>query len=229
MNKRENSIYAILSAAIDLFRSCGYRSTNIRQIAEKANVSLGMVNHYFGSKEHLGAQVLLLLDVYTDLVLSEEISFEEDPVLYDLVSVRVFFDFMMKQGYREFYLDSLRCDFFFNYISSFPSVLIEKLKEQYAFEAGEDDILLYSKYLPYMMEKTLVLKKAEGIFPNIQYDEIPYRICLTAMGRFIPEKELQRREDESRAISEMVFSRLQALPPEPILQDFVRRFALTQS
>lgn len=34
------------------------------KLQKKRNVALGMVNHYFGSKETLGAQVLSLLDTY---------------------------------------------------------------------------------------------------------------------------------------------------------------------
>ena len=64
MTKREHGIYTIICAAMALFRENGYRDTSVRQIAEKADVALGMVNHYFGSKETLGAQVLSLLDTY---------------------------------------------------------------------------------------------------------------------------------------------------------------------
>ena len=39
----------IFFTAMDLFRENGYIATNIRQIAERAGVSLGLVNHYFGS------------------------------------------------------------------------------------------------------------------------------------------------------------------------------------
>ena len=47
MNKREQSIYNIMCAALALFRENGFRDTNVRQIAERADISLGMVNHYF--------------------------------------------------------------------------------------------------------------------------------------------------------------------------------------
>ena len=58
MNKREQSIYNIMCAALALFRENGFRDTNVRQIAERADISLGMVNHYFGSKEGLYMAVL---------------------------------------------------------------------------------------------------------------------------------------------------------------------------
>lgn len=226
MSKREHSIYVILMAAIELFRQNGYQATSVRQIAEKAGVSLGMVNHYFGSKEYLGAQVLSLLDVYAAGSLPDRLSFEADPILYDLVSVRVLFNYVMERGYREFYLDSLRSDFFFNYLSSRPTVLIEALRKSYEFEATPDDIMLYSRYLPYMMEKTLVLKKEEGIFPSVPYEEVPYLICQTAMNHFIPEADIKARNEESKRIANEICSTLQDYPDEKMVLDFVHRFDL---
>ena len=44
----------IFISAMDLFRKNGYSNTNVRQIAEQANLSLGLVNHYFESKRNLG-------------------------------------------------------------------------------------------------------------------------------------------------------------------------------
>jgi len=43
----------ILEAALRLFADMGRGQTSIRDIAREAGVSLGMVNHYFGSKEAL--------------------------------------------------------------------------------------------------------------------------------------------------------------------------------
>lgn len=43
----------ILDAAMRLFADVGRGQTSIRDIAREAGVSLGMVNHYFGSKEAL--------------------------------------------------------------------------------------------------------------------------------------------------------------------------------
>ena len=103
MNKREQSIFNIMCAALTLFRENGFRDTNVRQIAERAEISLGMVNHYFGSKEALGAQLLSLLDTYAVGSLKGHLSFPADPILYDLVSVRVLFEFMSTHGYWSFY------------------------------------------------------------------------------------------------------------------------------
>ena len=225
MTKREHGIYTIICAAMALFRENGYRDTSVRQIAEKADVALGMVNHHFGSKETLGAQVLSLLDTYAVGGLKRRLSFHDDPILYDLVSVRVLYDFMSTRGYWNFYLDSLRYDFFFKHLFSHPPVLIRELQRFYPFEATEDDILLYSKYMPYMMEKTVVLKKEEGFFATISYDEVPYLICHTAMSHFIPEADILARDGESRRLADEIGGTLNAFPPNAMIADFARNFS----
>jgi AcrR family transcriptional regulator len=47
----EHTRRQVLDAALDLFSTCGYRSTTIKQIAEAANVSTGNVYHHFPDKE----------------------------------------------------------------------------------------------------------------------------------------------------------------------------------
>lgn len=43
----------ILRAGLELFGSQGFAATTVRQIANRAGVSVGLVNHHFGSKEGL--------------------------------------------------------------------------------------------------------------------------------------------------------------------------------
>lgn len=43
----------IRHAALDLFGEQGFEATTMRQIAQRAGVSLGLVNHHFGSKDGL--------------------------------------------------------------------------------------------------------------------------------------------------------------------------------
>ena len=43
----------ILEAASELFAERGFEGTSVRQIAAAANVSLGMIRHYYGSKDGL--------------------------------------------------------------------------------------------------------------------------------------------------------------------------------
>ena len=56
--RREASIDLLLAAALRLFVSQGYRSTNLEQISSAAGLSKGAVYFYFGSKESVLVEVL---------------------------------------------------------------------------------------------------------------------------------------------------------------------------
>lgn len=51
---------ALLAAAAEAFARHGYRDTPVRKICAQANVNLGAVSHYFGSKEALYREVLVM-------------------------------------------------------------------------------------------------------------------------------------------------------------------------
>ena len=79
--------------------------------------------------------------------------------------------------------------------------------------------------MPYMMEKTVVLKKEEGFFATISYDEVPYLICHTAMSHFIPEADILARDGESRRLADEISGTLNAFPPNAMIADFARNFS----
>ncbi len=66
--KSDISIEAVMEAALDLFSSQGYGATSMRQIAEKAKVSVGNIYHHFKNKEVIFQR---LLDRYWEVVLED--------------------------------------------------------------------------------------------------------------------------------------------------------------
>ncbi len=58
-NADAEPIERILSAAEQCFRSAGYASTSLREIAEAAGVSKSLLHYHFQSKEHLFLEVLV--------------------------------------------------------------------------------------------------------------------------------------------------------------------------
>lgn len=70
--KKTESRERIISTAVSLFAQKGYASTGLRELAEKAEVNLAMVNYFFGSKKKL---LLVILDTffsgYLDIVRGE--------------------------------------------------------------------------------------------------------------------------------------------------------------
>jgi AcrR family transcriptional regulator len=69
--QRQASVEALLGAALHLFVSRGYRSTNLEQIAGAAKLSKGSVYFYFGSKE---AVLLELLNRVQAIVVDEALA-----------------------------------------------------------------------------------------------------------------------------------------------------------
>lgn len=224
MDSKTVNIFNILKTAVTLFREQGYEQTSIRQIASAADVSLGMVNHYFGNKEFLGTQCLILLSDYASRHLEERLDPYEEPVLFELVSIRVLYSYLNGRGYGQFYIDSLKNDFFFKYLSNNPVRLIHRLSAKYPIQVTDDEALLYTRYLPYMMEKTLVLKKTDGIFQSIDWDRIPLMIALTAMNHLLPETEITSQDADSIRIAEEHVDALETEIPDPFLMDFVEKY-----
>lgn len=224
MDSKTLNIFNLMKTALVLFRECGYDEASVREIAKASGVSVGMVNHYFGSKEFLGTQCLDVISQYAMRGLKESIDIEEDPILYDLVCVRVLYQYLNRYGYGRFYADSLANDFFFKYLSDTPTRLVRILSRTYPITATEDEIQLYSRYLPYMMEKTLILKKNEGLFSSIDYEEIPLIIVVTALNRFIPEGDILARNAESIRAAESLIAPLEPCVPDDFLMTFVRDY-----
>lgn len=221
MNTRESAIFQILKHSARLFRDNGFEATSVRQIAEEAGTSASMINHYFGSKDFLGAQVLSLLASYAHNGAQPYVSLDEDPILYDLTMSRMLFSYLFTNGYLKFYQDSLKSDFFFRFLDSTPTRLAENLSRFYDFEYTPDEATLYGRYMPYMLEKTLILKKAEGMFPTLDYFHVPCMISMMGMSHFIPEKEILLRDPEAQRICAQILPTLHALVPDSLIMEYV--------
>jgi len=61
---------AILQAGLELFSSCGYRATTLKEIAREAGISTGRVYHHFHNKLHI---FTCLLDRYWAYLKSPEL------------------------------------------------------------------------------------------------------------------------------------------------------------
>ncbi|WP_415803608.1 TetR/AcrR family transcriptional regulator, partial [Isoptericola cucumis] len=57
----------ILRTALDVFAREGYRGTTLREVAERCELSVAGVMHYFDSREDLLTQVILARDDDTAL------------------------------------------------------------------------------------------------------------------------------------------------------------------
>ncbi len=72
--KSEASVSAVLDAALELFSTQGYRATPLRQIAERAGLSVGNIYHHFPSKHAIYQR---LIDRYWERLLDPELELNQ--------------------------------------------------------------------------------------------------------------------------------------------------------
>jgi AcrR family transcriptional regulator len=81
VERREVSTELLLGAALRLFVSQGYRSTNLEQISSAAKLSKGAVYFYFGSKESVLLEVLKRVrEIVVERALAAVDAAADDPV-----------------------------------------------------------------------------------------------------------------------------------------------------
>jgi len=148
----------------------------------------------------------------------------DDPVLFALASVSTYHHFMMETGgYRQFFLDALKYDFIFNYLSKIPNTLAENLVRRYFIQdADRETVALRSQYLPYMLGRTLILKKEQGYFNGISSDEVAFLICREALKAHVPEEEIRERLPEGMRIAEEICAMLPDRPSMQTIEEAVR-------
>lgn len=223
MENYQVSMCKIMQAALELFRRSGYHKTGVRQITDACGVSLGLMNHYYGSKRILGQHALLLL---LDFLAEQAPDLRDDPVMHDIVSDRIQIEYLLSGGFRQFYLDVLECDIMFDSMLAHPEEALKTLREKYAFTQGEDYVLLYSRYLPSYLEKILVLGKASGQFRSISYGDIPLLISQTAKEHFVPAEKIVQADVISRQLAKKIVPQIPSMPPEDFIQSYVCHLSL---
>jgi len=222
--QRQRTMAQIVDGAIAVFREKGFENANITDITHAAGVATGSLNNCFGNKERLGAYVTLALLKHTMPPVRTMVSFDDDPVLFALASVSTYHHFMMETGgYRQFFLDALKYDFIFNYLSKIPNTLAENLVRRYFIQdADRETVALRSQYLPYMLGRTLILKKEQGYFNGISSDEVAFLICREALKAHVPEEEIRERLPEGMRIAEEICAMLPDRPSMQTIEEAVR-------
>ncbi len=222
MRHSTNSKYEIMKAALKQFSEKGYYQAGIRDIANDAGVSLGLVNHYFESKKMLASDVISFFWHISNAWSRQYADADTEPILLDAVSTRGMNRLMTQTSYRRFYIESLQEDIFFQgSFKGWGDLPLEKYKLGKYNVPDQDMIVLYTRILPYEVEKTLILKKEEGMFKNIPYDDIPLYICQTAHERAVPAQEIREADAEARLIVDGHFSALIDMLNSDVIARFV--------
>lgn len=222
--QRQRTMALLVDGAIRVFAEQGFDAAGVLAIASAADVAAGSLNNCFGNKEGLGAYAAFALLRHAVDPVRDILTFDEDPVLYTLTTLATHSGFMM-DCYRAFYLDALRHDFFSNHLMSKPNPLTLRLIRRYRPNADPESVTLYSEFMPYMLGRTLILKKEEGFFANIPYERIPFLICNEALHYFVPEDEIRRRVPESQRIADGVRAALPLRPSMETVEATVRELS----
>ena len=211
--QRQRTMVQIIDGAITVFREKGYENANVTDITRAANVAAGSLNNCFGNKERLGAYVTLVMFMHTMPPVHKRLVFNDDPVLFALTAVSTYHRYMMETGgYRQFFLDALKYDFIFNYLSKLPNTLAENLIRHYNPDAEWDTVQLRTQFLPYMLGRMLILKQQEGHFGNMSSEDVAYMMCLEGLKDYIPEAEILRRVPDSTRIAAEICASLSDRP-----------------
>jgi AcrR family transcriptional regulator len=202
----------ILEVSIRLFLENGYRGTTARQISATAGLSLGLMNHYFSSKADLAATVLRIIARQVILVTEPYIDVALDPLFADTLITRALNEFLLGTRWRQFYIESIEEDVFFRALAQSNLTLITAEMNKYGIELTEDLLSLYGRYAPYNMEKTLVLGKEQGMFPNITYDDIPDYITSASVEKFLPAQDIEEATKRARLYTKRIIKQMPLIP-----------------
>ncbi len=78
MFEKQNSKERILHTAVKLFAKQGYGNTGLRELSQKADVNLAMINYFFGSKKELLKEILDIFFTGYLQVARDELSREDE-------------------------------------------------------------------------------------------------------------------------------------------------------
>ncbi len=210
----------IFLASHKLFLSQGYEATTIRQISDKAGVSLGLTNHFFHSKQELAGLMLDMLFAFTARCCGRQDT-GPDLLAHGMVCSRVGILYLAQGKYRRFYTECLRHDIYFSRLEENPDRSLYELAQTYKFPVDDDLFLFYGTYVPYNCEKTLVLSKEKSMFPTISQEDIPDYIAISKFEHFLETDILNTALDNAHNVARAVLSRMPAVVPDRFLMEFL--------
>jgi AcrR family transcriptional regulator len=222
--QRQNTMAQIIDGAITVFREKGFENANIIDITGAAGVATGSLNNCFGNKERLGAYVTLATLKHTMPPVHATVGFEDNPVLFALTAVCTYHRFMTQTGgYRQFFIDSLKHDFMFNYLSKHPNPhAINLIRHYFCDEIDEETAMLQSLYMPYMLGRTLILKQQEGHYNGMSICEVALLMCREAWRDRVPEEALRSLVPESLRIAGWICEGLADRPSMQTIESVAR-------
>jgi len=147
----------IINAAIDLFAEKGFEGTSIRELAQKADVNVAMVNYYFGSKEKLFEALLEMKASYMRDKLEE---LEGDKTLNEMDKIDIIIETYVERIFSN---------------PNFHKVLQQELLVTHRGELQQNVINIFiqnTKNMTSIIEKGIRKKLFKKVDPQLTYASI---------------------------------------------------------
>lgn len=200
----------ILYYSNELFLSTGYEATTMRQIAEAAEVSLGLATYHFKSKRQIAVKVMEGYLHYLKKQLGEHLAARQQPLVHSAAMVRLCIEFFMSHRCRRFYLECLRQEIYMEAIQNLGNQGLGYIAEAHDVNISKDLLLLFDNYIPPSVEKILLLEKEKGGFPGISYDEVPEIVFSVSVEKYLDKQEVAIAARAGRDVSRAVLDEIPA-------------------
>ncbi|GAB1476498.1 hypothetical protein MASR2M70_13320 [Bacillota bacterium] len=182
----------ILYHSNKLFLSQGYIEATMRQIAEAADVSLGLATYHYKTKRLIAVTVLVKYLNYLKGILAKELPPGSDPMVRSAAMIHLCNTFFMAEPRRNFFLQCLEKDIYMESIKSLGNEAMSEIAAAHHLNVSSDLLLLFDNYIPPAVERILILEKEKGGFPNISYEDIPDIVFSITVERYV-DKELIKK------------------------------------
>ena len=200
---------AILQSSNRLFIKNGYDETTMRQIANDAEVSVGLTTYHFATKRQIAVTVMERYLRYLKSKVADKVRLDEEPLVLSAAFVRLCIEFFMSGPSRRFYLQCLRHDIYMEAMQRLGIETSNSIARTHRItEDSPDILLLFDNYIPPTVEKILLLEKERGNFAGIDYDQIPEIVFAISVERNIERDAIREAADKGRTVSEKILSAL---------------------
>lgn len=133
----------ILQTARELFLERGFRKTTTREIAEQADVNLGLIPYYFKKKEELARQVYQdILDEIIDAEIIRDIKGDDSIGRFMMFYTLVHHRMLMLPGVFDFYLELIYEDIVAVEAQPYTYQLVKSVVEEFDLQADEQEVHL---------------------------------------------------------------------------------------
>lgn len=190
----------ILATAGALFLTQGYRDTSMRELAAQCDIGLGLITYYFKSKRELAKSCLQHHFQKIEASVNAAAPFSSDVLLYHATYLRYANKYFMHPKRRQLYYELLEEGIYSDYIYETVPHTLHELNTVFQAGLSEDYVLLYGNYVPMDLEKTLVLKKRDGLFRQISEDEIPTIVFENAVSHLVRDVAVTERAVEQSIV-----------------------------